>query len=173
MDNSKQTSDIDCKAKSLWTETMLCVWWVQKDVIYYELLKPGEKPLILNATGNHWWIWTKHCVKNDQNIKGGNTKWFCFLIMHHRTQQNRSRKRWRRLVCKYFRMRLTHQTWLHPITTYLHRWDTHLRSSASLLTKMHENSLMIGLSQKRSSFWLGIHKSLERWEKYSDGQYFE
>jgi len=23
-------------------KTMLCVWWDQKDVIYYELLKPGE-----------------------------------------------------------------------------------------------------------------------------------
>ena len=30
-------------------------------------------------------------------------------------------------------MRLTHQTWLRPITIYLHRWDTRLLSSASLL----------------------------------------
>jgi len=39
---------------------------------------------------------------------------------------------------KYFRMRLIHQTWFRPITTYLHRWDTYLLSSASLLT-MYEN----------------------------------
>jgi len=44
MSNSRRTIDIDCKAKSLWTEDnkTLCVWWDQKDVIYYELLKPGE-----------------------------------------------------------------------------------------------------------------------------------
>jgi len=24
-------------------KTMLCVWWDQKGVVYYELLKPGEK----------------------------------------------------------------------------------------------------------------------------------
>ena len=86
-------------------------------------------------------------VKNNQNIKRGNTKWFCFMIMHHRTQQNRSRKRLRRLVCQYFRMRLTQQTWFHPITNFVHRWDTHLLSSVSLLTKMYENDSMIGLPQ--------------------------
>ncbi|EFN75827.1 hypothetical protein EAI_09483, partial [Harpegnathos saltator] len=78
---------------------------------------------------------------------------FCFMIMHHHTQQNWSRKRLRRLVGKYFRMRLTHQTWLRPITTYLHRWDTHLLSSASLLTKMYENGLMTSLPQKSNSFF--------------------
>ena len=33
------------------------------------------------------------------------------------------------------RTRLAHQTWLHPITIYLHRWDTHFLTSTSLLTK--------------------------------------
>ena len=28
-------------------------------------------------------------------------------------------------------------------------------------------------TKEQPFFWLGIHKSLERWEKYSDGQYFE
>ena len=31
---------------------MLCVWWYQKGVIYYELLKPGER-LMLDATNNN------------------------------------------------------------------------------------------------------------------------
>jgi len=31
-------------------KTMLCVWWDQEDVIYYELLKPGET---VNAHGYH------------------------------------------------------------------------------------------------------------------------
>ena len=41
MGNSRRTIDIDCKAKSLWTEDN-ALWWDPKDVIYYELLKPGE-----------------------------------------------------------------------------------------------------------------------------------
>ena len=49
---------------------MLCVWWDQKGVIYYELLKPGETA----NTDNKWSIWIKLWVKNDQNIKKGNTK---------------------------------------------------------------------------------------------------
>ena len=73
------------------------------------------------------------------------------MIMHPHIQQNRSRKRLKRSVGKYFRMRLTHQTWLHPITIYLHRWDTHFLTSISL-TKMYENGSMTGLPQKSDSF---------------------
>ena len=44
MGNFRRTIDINCKAKSLWTEdnVLFCVWWDQKGVIYYELLKLGE-----------------------------------------------------------------------------------------------------------------------------------
>jgi len=43
MGNSRRTIDIDCRTKSYYgRKTMLCVWWNQKDVIYYELLKPDE-----------------------------------------------------------------------------------------------------------------------------------
>ena len=73
--------------------------------------------------------------------------------MHHRIQQNRSRKRSKRSVGEYFRTRLTHQTWLRPITIYLHRWGTHFLTSASLLTKMYENGSMTGLPQKSDSFF--------------------
>jgi len=119
-------------------KTMLCVWWDQKDVIYYELLKPGEtvntkryRQKIINLN-------QALCEKRPKHQKRQH-KVILFMIMHHHTQQNWSRKRLRHLVGKYFRMRLTHQIWLHPITTYLHRWDMHLLSSASFLTKMYEN----------------------------------
>ena len=42
MGESRRTIDIHCKTKSLLKKTMLCVWWDQKGVIYYELLKSGE-----------------------------------------------------------------------------------------------------------------------------------
>ena len=64
-----------------------------------------------------------------------------------------SRKRLKRSVEKYFRTRLTHQTWLRPITIYLYRWDTHFLTSTSLLTKMYENGSMTGLPQKSDSFF--------------------
>ena len=54
---------------------------------------------------------------------------------------------------KYFRMRLTHKTWLCPISTYLHRWDTHLLSRTSFLTNMYENGSMTGLPQKTNNFF--------------------
>jgi len=44
MGNSRRTINIDCKAKSLWTEdnALWDLWWDQKDLIYYELLKLDE-----------------------------------------------------------------------------------------------------------------------------------
>ena len=60
------------------SEVAILMWGTknvdQKGVIYYELLKPGETWLILSATDNKWSIWIKLCVKNDHNIKKGNTK---------------------------------------------------------------------------------------------------
>ena len=72
MDNSRRTIDIDCKSKSLWTEDNALCLMDQKGVIYYELLKPGETvntecyPQMINLN--------QACVKNNRNIKKGNTK---------------------------------------------------------------------------------------------------
>ena len=38
----RRTIHIDRKTESFWQKTMLCVWWDQRDMVYYELLKPGE-----------------------------------------------------------------------------------------------------------------------------------
>ena len=56
---------------------------------------------------------------------------------------------------------LTHQTWLRPITIYLHRWDTHFLTSTLLLTKMYENASMTGLPQKNDNF-LAWHPPIAR-----------
>ena len=39
---SKRTIHIDRKTESLWQKDSLCVWCDHRDVVYYELLKPGE-----------------------------------------------------------------------------------------------------------------------------------
>ena len=54
-------------------KTMFCVWWDQKDMIYYELLKPGET-VNTERYQQQMINWIKLCVKNDRNIKKGNTK---------------------------------------------------------------------------------------------------
>ena len=94
------------------------------------------------------------------------------MIMHHHIQQNRSRKRLKRSVGKYFRTRLTHQTWLHPITIYLHRWDDQRFTSYENVRKWLDDWFA---SKERQFFWHGIHQLPDRWEKCiaSDGQYFE
>ena len=104
-------------------------------------------------TDNKWWIPIKHCVwKTTRISKEATQSDFSSYKMDYRTQQSRSRKRLRRLVCQYFGMRLTHQKSIHPIIIYLHRWDMHLLTSASLLTKLYENASMIRLPQKSNRF---------------------
>ena len=59
-------------------------------------------------------------------------------------------------------MRLTHQTWLHPITTYLHRWGT----CSAALHFLRRYTKMTGLAQKSNNFfWRGIHKLPNKWKK--------
>ena len=101
--------------------------------VYYELLKPGET-LIPNAINNNWSIWTVRCLKNDQNTKRGNRSFFSML---YHIRQNQFGTRWKHSAEKFYPMRLTHQTWLLPIIICLHRWVSHLMSSA--LVRSHED----------------------------------
>jgi len=48
--------------------TMLCVWWNQKGVIYYELLKPGETVNTLQTTNDQF----EALCEKRRNIKKGN-----------------------------------------------------------------------------------------------------
>ena len=67
---------------------------------------------------------------------------------------------------KFYPMRLTHQTWLFSITTCLHRWVTHLLSSALIRTRIFRKWLDKWFAAKRENncFWCGIHKLPEKWE---------
>jgi len=40
------------------------VWWDQKGLVYYELLKPGDS---ITGIGYNWFIWAAHCEKNGRN----------------------------------------------------------------------------------------------------------
>ena len=122
-----------------------CVWWDQKGVIYYELLKPRET-INTNRYQQQMVDLIEHYKKNDRIIEEGNTKSFFFKIMPHHTQRNGSRKRSRRSVGKYWCMPLILQTWLRRITICSHHWATHSLNNASLCTKMYENFIFIGVA---------------------------
>ena len=119
------------------------------NVIYYELLKPGET---VNTER-----YRRQMIDLNQALREKRSEYQKrqqkVILLHDNAQQNLSRKRLKRSVGKYFRTRLTHQTWPRPITIYLHRWDTHFLTSTSLLTKMYENGWMTGLPQKSDSFF--------------------
>jgi len=75
MGNSRRTIDIDCKAKSLWTEdNALCLVGSERcDLLERcELLKPGET--VNTERYRQQMINLNQALKNDRNIKKGNTK---------------------------------------------------------------------------------------------------
>ena len=82
MGRPRHTIHIDRKTESLWQEDD-ALWWDQKDVVYYELLKPGKTVNIKRY--NNWSIWTVRCLKNEyQNTKRGNTRsFFSMTMLHH------------------------------------------------------------------------------------------
>jgi len=130
-------------------KTMLCVWWDQKGVVYYELLKPGET--VNTKRYQQQSIWTVR-LKNDQNTKRGNTRSFFFMTMRHHIRQNQFRTRWKHSAEKFYPMQLTYQTWLLPITICLYRWVTHLLNSALVHMKMWKNGSMNSSRQKGKIF---------------------
>lgn len=72
----------------------------------------------------------------EKTTQKDNTRSFFSMTTLHHIRQDRFATRWKHSIGKCLRMRLTHQTWPHPITTYSLRWDTHSLSSASILTNV-------------------------------------
>lgn len=145
---------------------LLCVFWSQRIVAWYEPLKKVKQCLI-QYTNNNWPIWFFLCVKNARNVILSNIKWFFLMIVLWYTENSHSG-----IWCP---IRLTHQTWCHQATTYFRRWDTHLKNS---LTKIWKTSSMAGYVAKEEHFflfWRGVHKLLEWSEKFvaRNSQYFE
>ena len=76
-------------------KTMLCVWWDQKDVVYYELLKPGETVNTKRYQQQLIDLNRSLLKKPDQNTKRGNTRSFFSMIMLHHIRQNQFGTRWK------------------------------------------------------------------------------
>jgi len=114
---------------------MLCVWWDQKGVIYYELLIPGE---VVNTQRYRQQMIDLHQDLREKRLEYDQRQ-HKVIMLHDNAPSYTAKtvkKTLRRLAGKSFCMRLTHQTWCLLIFTYLHPWDTHLLTSASHLTEM-------------------------------------
>ena len=124
------------------------------------------KWLIPNAINNNWSIWTVRCLKNDQNIKRGNTKSFFSMTMLHHICQNQFGARWKHSAGEVL-----------PPAAYsldLAPSDYHLFASMGYaLAEQRFDSyedvkkwLDEWFAAKGEGFyWRDIHKLPERWEK--------
>ena len=120
------------------------VWWDQKGVIYYELLKPGET-VNTNRYQQQMIDLNRKLQEKRPDYRRRQHKVIFFTIMPHHKHRNGSRKRSRRSVGKYWRMPLILQTCLRRITICSHHWATLSLNNASLCTKMYENGSITGL----------------------------
>ena len=131
---------------------MLCVWWDQESVIYYELLKSGET---VNAHRYHQQLvgsnCTVLCVKKGRIIGKDMTSWFSSTTTHHRTRQQWSKTTW-----KLNWEVLPHPAYssdLAPSDYHLFSLMGHALSDTSILAKTSENGLMSGLPRKMRNFF--------------------
>jgi len=61
------------------SKIMLCIWWDQKDLVYWA----AEMMIPLRAIGigYNWFVWAVHCEKNGRNTSINMIKLFFFMTM--------------------------------------------------------------------------------------------
>jgi len=154
---------------------MLCIWWNQKGVIHYELLKPGR-----TITGDFYrqqLIGLKRAIAEKRPEYA--TRHESIIFHHDNTRPHVSvpvknyleNSGWDVLAYP------TYSPDLAPSNYYLFRSMqsalTGIRFTSEQAIKNWLDSFLV--SKDKRFFHDGIHKLPERWEKVvaSDGQYFE
>ena len=154
---------------------MLCIWWDQKDVLYYELLKVGE-----TINGKRYRRQLIHLKRGIAEKRPEYATRHEAIIFHHDNARPHVA-----IPVKYY---LENSGWdvlpHQPYRPDLAPSDYHLfRSMQDALTGI-QFTLEQGIKNWRDSFlaakpvqffWDEIHKLPERWEKViaSGGKYFE
>ena len=132
---------------------MFRVWWDQKGVVfmsYWSLAKrliPNQQLTDLNRS-----LLKKKTTKREYQNRQHKV-----IFLHDNAPShtvNQFGTRWNHSAGKFYPMRLTHQTWLLPITTYLHRWVTNLLSSA--LVRRCEKIARWMVRSKRGRIFTGV-----------------
>ena len=155
------------------SKIMLCIWWGQKSLVYYELLKSGD-----SITGDrYWFVWTvKHCEKNSRKTSKDMIKLFFFMT----TLNLMSAK-----VIKKYLETLKWDVLPHPSVLYsldiapsdywlFRRMQYDLASHRFTFFAEIENWLQNWIASKDESFFRDEIRKLPEREKVvgSDRQYF-
>ena len=154
---------------------MLCIWWDQKGVLYYQLLKPGE-----TINGERYRTQLIRLKRAIAEKRPEYTTRHKAIIFHH----DNARPHVTIPVKNYLKNSGWEVLPHPPYSPDLAPSDYHLfRSMQNALTGIRftseqdiKNWLDSFLAAKSVQFfWDGIHKFPERWERViaSDGQYFE
>lgn len=156
-------------------KTMLCVWWDQTGIVYYELLKPGET--VNAARYSQQMVDLNHALteKRPQFAQRHGK-----VILQHDNAPSHTAKPVKEVVKSLGWEILSHP----PYSPDLAPSDYHLFASMGLALANQKfasyEEVKIWLdgwfgSKEKKFYWDGIHKLHERWTKcvQSNGQYFE
>ena len=134
----------------------------------YELLKPGETVNTERYRQQMLNLNQALCEKRPEYLlKKGNTKWFCFMIMHHHTQQN-----WSRKTIEAFDWEiLSHAAYspdLAPSDYHLFTSMGHALAQQRFISYENVRKWLDDWfgSKEQQFFWRDIHKLSNRWKKY-------
>ena len=112
--------------------------WDQKGVIYYELLKPGET---VNTERYRQQMINLNQALYEKRPKYQKRQYKVILLRDN--APSHTAKLVKETIEAFGWEILSHATYSPDLALsdyhYLHRWDMHLLSNASLLTKMYEN----------------------------------
>ena len=161
--DSAQPSTSSSRPNRFGRKTMLCVWWDQEGVIYYELLKSGET---VNAHRYHQQLIKLPCSEKKPHYRKRHDK---LIFLHDNVPSHTSTMVQNYLEKLYstgkcYPIPLIHQTW-HLLTITF-------SSMGHALAERHFDSYEVRkwldewfASKDKKFFWRGIHKLPERWEK--------
>lgn len=154
---------------------MLCIWWDQKGVIHYELLKPGQ-----SIRGD---LYRQQLIRVNAAIKVKRPEYATrheSIIFHDGNARPHRAQVVKNYVENVGWEPLPHPPYspdLAPSDYYLFRSMQNALSGIRFTSvdgiKKWIDTFLAAKPEK--FFWDGIHKLPERWEKVvaSDGQYFE
>ena len=156
-------------------KTMLCVWWDQKGVIYYELLKPGKT---VNTER-----YRQQMIDLNQAFREKRPEYQKRqhkVILLHDNAPSHTAKLIKETIKAFSWEILSHvaySPYLAPSDYYFFASMGHALSDQHFTSYENVRKWLDDwfASKERQFFWPGIHQLPDRWEKCiaSDGQYFE
>ena len=148
---------------------MLCVWWDQKGVIYYELLKSGKT--VNTERYRQQMINLNQTLREKRQHK---------VILLHDNAPSHTAKLVKETIEAFDWEILSHAAYspdLTPSDYYLFASMEHALAQQRFTSYEDVPKWLDDWfgSKEQQFFWRGIHKLSDRWEKCiaSDGQYFE